>query len=89
MTLTSTPRLLPERPDSAGRVRSQHPAGHVGDRRRQPHGAGLGVLGDQRVCPRVKEIGVEVQGAHLNPLGLYLRTSIPFIWRILSAFLPA
>ena len=37
-----------------------------------------------------------VQGAHLNPLGLFLnplglclRTSIPFIWRILSAFLPA
>ena len=26
-----------------------------------------------------------VQGAHLNPLGLFLRT---FIWRILSAFLP-
>jgi hypothetical protein len=23
------------------------------------------------------------------PLGLFLRTSIPFIWRILSAFLPA
>ena len=37
-----------------------------------------------------------VQGAHLNPLGLFLnplglflRTSIPFIWRILSAFLRA
>ena len=37
-----------------------------------------------------------VQGAHLNPLGLFLtplglflRTSIPFIWRILSVFLPA
>jgi hypothetical protein len=36
-----------------------------------------------------------VQGAHLNPLGLFLnplglflRTSMPFIWRILSAFLP-
>jgi hypothetical protein len=35
-----------------------------------------------------------VQGAHLNPLdhflnpmGLFLRTSIPIIWRILSAFL--
>jgi len=26
-----------------------------------------------------------VQGAHLNPLGIFLRTSIPFIWRILSA----
>jgi hypothetical protein len=30
-----------------------------------------------------------VQGAHLNPLGLFLRTSVPFIWRMLSAFLPA
>jgi hypothetical protein len=30
-----------------------------------------------------------VQGAHLNPLGLFLRTSIPFRWRVLSAFLPA
>ena len=37
-----------------------------------------------------------VQGAHLNPLGLFLnplglflRTSIPFIWSILSAFLRA
>ena len=37
-----------------------------------------------------------VQGAHLNPLGLFLnplglflRTSIPFIQRILSAFRPA
>ena len=30
-----------------------------------------------------------VEGDHLNPLGLFLRTSLPFIWRILSAFLPA
>jgi hypothetical protein len=34
-----------------------------------------------------------VQEAHLNPLGLFLRTffrtSIPFVWCILSAFLPA
>jgi hypothetical protein len=37
-----------------------------------------------------------VQGAYLNPLGLFLnlrglflRTSIPFIWRVLSAFLRA
>jgi pyrroline-5-carboxylate reductase len=29
-----------------------------------------------------------VQGAHLNPLGLFLRTSIPFTWRILSACRP-
>ena len=28
-------------------------------------------------------------GLFLNPLGLFLRTSTPFIWRILSAFLPA
>jgi hypothetical protein len=27
-------------------------------------------------------------GGSLEPLGLFLRTSIPFIWRILSAFLP-
>jgi hypothetical protein len=25
----------------------------------------------------------------LNPVGLFLRASIPFTWRILSAFLPA
>ena len=30
-----------------------------------------------------------LQGVRLNPLGLFLRTSIPFIWCILSAFLPA
>ena len=30
-----------------------------------------------------------VQGAHLNPLGLCLRTSTPCIWRILSTFRPA
>ena len=29
-----------------------------------------------------------VQGAHLNPLGLFLHTSTPFIWCILSDFLP-
>ena len=41
-----------------------------------------------------KQIGV--QGAHvnplasfLNPLGLFLRTSMPCIWRILSTFLRA
>ena len=28
-----------------------------------------------------------VQGSHLNPMGFILRTSIPFMWRILSAFL--
>jgi hypothetical protein len=28
-------------------------------------------------------------GLFLEPLGLFLHTSIPFIWRILSAFLPA
>ena len=42
------------------------------------------------VLLREKETGGSpVQGAHLNPLGLFLRTFIPFIWRILSAFLPA
>jgi isopenicillin N synthase-like dioxygenase len=34
-----------------------------------------------------------VQGAHwasfLNPMGLFLRTSIPCVWRILSVILPA
>ena len=39
-----------------------------------------------------KQIG-GVQGAHSNPLGLFLRTflrtSKPFVWRILSACLPA
>jgi hypothetical protein len=35
---------------------------------------------------RENEIGGS-GGAHLNPLGLlFLRTSVPFIWRILSAF---
>ena len=29
------------------------------------------------------------RGAHLNPLGLFLRTSIPSVWRMLSAFPPA
>ena len=36
------------------------------------------------------------RGAHLNPLdhffnplGLFLRTSVPFVWRVLSAFPPA
>jgi hypothetical protein len=28
------------------------------------------------------------QGAHLNPPGLFLRTSIPFIWRVLRVFPP-
>jgi hypothetical protein len=30
-----------------------------------------------------------VQGGHLNPLGLFLCTSIPCIWSILTAFLPS
>jgi hypothetical protein len=29
-----------------------------------------------------------VQGTHLNPLGLFLCASMPFIWSIVSAFLP-
>ena len=45
-------------------------------------------------CAREQQIGgsggsLEPLGFFLNPLGLFLRTSIPFIWRILSAFLPA
>jgi hypothetical protein len=39
---------------------------------------------DAAVPGRATDRGV--QGAHLNPLGLFLRTSIPFIWRVLSAF---
>jgi ATP-dependent RNA helicase DDX5/DBP2 len=42
---------------------------------------------DQRVRAREKESGGS--GGSLEPLGLFLRTSIPFIWRILSAFLRA
>ena len=39
---------------------------------------------------REKEIGGSgLQGAHLHPMGLFLRTSIPCIWRILNAFRPA
>ena len=32
---------------------------------------------------------LEPPGPLLDPLGLFLRTSIPFVWRILSAFLRA
>ena len=40
-------------------------------------------------CSKIKgERDRGAQGVHLNPLGLFLRTSILFIWRILSAFLP-
>jgi hypothetical protein len=42
---------------------------------------------EDEVTNMEKEIGV--QGAQMTPLGLFVRTSIPFIWRILSAFLPA
>ena len=28
-------------------------------------------------------------GLFLTPLGIFLRTFIPFVWRVLSAFLPA
>jgi hypothetical protein len=46
------------------------------------------VFGELEGVPRrEKEIGGS--GGSLEPLGLFLRTSIPFIWRILSAFLPA
>jgi hypothetical protein len=46
------------------------------------------------VVSREKEIlggfrGLTSGGSLLNPLGLFLRTSMPFIWRILSAFLRA
>ena len=32
---------------------------------------------------------LEPWASFLNPLGLFLRTSIPFVWRFLSAFLRA
>jgi hypothetical protein len=35
---------------------------------------------------QIKRAGV--QGPRLNPLGLFLRASVPFLWSILSAFLP-
>jgi hypothetical protein len=38
------------------------------------------------VCHREKETGGS--GGSIEPLGLFLRTPIPFTWRILSAFLP-
>ena len=41
---------------------------------------------DRRTAGRNK---YGVQGAHLNPLGLFLRIFMPFIWRILSACRPA
>jgi hypothetical protein len=41
---------------------------------------------DRRTAGRNK---YGVQGAHFNPLGLFLRTFMPFIWRILSACRPA
>ena len=44
-------------------------------------------VADGGVSNREKEIGGS-RGS-LEPLGLFLRTAIPFIWRVLSAFLPA
>jgi hypothetical protein len=43
--------------------------------------------GADSVCSREKEIGSS--GGSLEPLGLFLRTSIQVIWCILSAFLHA
>jgi hypothetical protein len=51
--------------------------------------------GDVNVHDREKQIGGSrgslkpSWASLLNPLGLVLCTSIPFIWRVLSAFLPA
>ena len=42
---------------------------------------------EPRVPGREKQTGGS--GGYLNPLGLFLRASIPFLWRILSACLPA
>ena len=40
-------------------------------------------------CPAGRKISGVQGGPHLSPLGLFLRTSIPFTWRILGAFLPS
>ena len=37
----------------------------------------------------IGERGLRGLTSHLNPLGLFLRVSMPFIWRILSVFLRA
>ena len=42
---------------------------------------------DIQYLPWRNRYGVQ-GGPHLNPLGLFLRTSIPRIWRMLSACLP-
>jgi hypothetical protein len=44
---------------------------------------------DRTVRAGEKHIWGSAQGAHLNPLGLFLCTSIPCIWSILSACLPS
>ena len=46
------------------------------------------LFSDYTMCNAVRK-KQGVRGAHLNSLGLFLRISIPFIWHILSAFLPA
>ena len=44
---------------------------------------------DQETCGAGRTDTVYLNTSrHLNPLGLFLRTSILFIWRILSACLP-
>jgi hypothetical protein len=43
--------------------------------------------GEQALPPRRNRYGV--QGVHLNPVGLFLCTSIPCIWSFLSAYMPS
>ena len=54
---------------------------HLFDSHRAPHGT----PGDLFAGLEQGETDRGVQGARLNPLGLCLRTYMPFIWRILSA----
>ena len=77
-------------PECMGQLASFGPTEHrsrcsAGRRRRGArstpgHSAAVGI--------REQRIG-GFRGAHLNPLGLFLRTSVPCIWHFLSAFRPA
>ena len=68
--------------------RTLRPTFSMGDDAAILAAAGAAPSAAARVRVREKHI-YAVQGAHLNPLGLFLCTSTPFIWRILSACLPS
>jgi hypothetical protein len=62
--------------------------------RSTPDGMAAGRQTETEALDREKQIGglggsLEPPGPLLDPLGLSLRTSKPFTWRILSAFLRA